>query len=124
VEPCSTIVLPPPREAAKYCFSKLVTQSLILIGPTSIKYFFLHYQTILCVTAGEPLTSDYLWWSKNAETLLGCSSAEVMMALVTLNLTLLLEIRNKSKVIPVSFSSTRLIYPTHKPASSRFVLTI
>jgi len=54
VESCSTVVLPPPREAAKCCFSKPAAQSLILVGPTGIKHFFLLYQTVLCMAAGEP----------------------------------------------------------------------
>jgi len=34
------VVVPSPREAAKCYFSKHVAQSLILVGLTSIKYFF------------------------------------------------------------------------------------
>jgi len=44
----------PPRRVAKCCFSKPVAQSLILVGPTCTFDFFLHYQTVLCVAAGEP----------------------------------------------------------------------
>jgi len=48
------VVVPSPREAAKCYFSKHVAQSLILVGLTGIKHFFLRYQTVLCVAAGEP----------------------------------------------------------------------
>jgi hypothetical protein len=55
VEPCSTVTVPPPREAAKCAAStKLAVPSLFLVGPTTIKHFFLLNQTVLCVAAGEP----------------------------------------------------------------------
>jgi hypothetical protein len=35
------------NHAPKYYFSKSAAQSLILVGPTNIKYFFLYYQMVL-----------------------------------------------------------------------------
>jgi len=54
VELCSTVVVPPPREAANAASPKLAAPSLFLVGPTTIMHFFLLNQTILCVAAGEP----------------------------------------------------------------------
>jgi len=55
VEHGSTVKVPfPPREAAKYCFSKHAVQSLILVSPTSKTHFIFLNQTLSCVAAGEP----------------------------------------------------------------------
>jgi len=75
VEPCSTVEVPfPPREAAKCCFSKPATQSLISMGPTSKTHLIFLNQTLSCVAAGEPhpqphsqTTTKYKTWETKWE---------------------------------------------------------
>jgi len=54
VEHGSTVKRKSQREAAKCCFSKPMVQQLKLMGPTNKNYFFLYYQTLKYVAAGEP----------------------------------------------------------------------
>jgi hypothetical protein len=70
VEPYSTVKRKSQREAAKCCFSKLVVQQLKLVGPINENHFFLCYQTLKYVVAGEPhpqphyQTASSKWISK------------------------------------------------------------
>ena len=48
VEPCSTVVVPPSREA-----TKPAALSLFLVDPNTIKLLFFN-QTVLYMAAGEP----------------------------------------------------------------------
>jgi hypothetical protein len=44
----------PHKKQQNDAFTKPAVPSLFLMGPTTIKNFFLLNQTVLCVAAGEP----------------------------------------------------------------------